>query len=270
MEWTDAATHPGGGAGEEPPTIDLTLLALRDASQNEGPAQQHLPALASETPLFASILRAVLLQQGEEEKDKKLEDLAPAAPGVFPVLTHLLAADEALAGCSAARVDVSDTRSAASGAAGLLRDGDSLPPAAIPTMSDEVGYRPARSVGPPKIKIPSISTLADVQQKLLPANTPRRVCQYAFLKNDIVWICKNCQADETCVLCNDCFRNSDHEGHEVYFYHAQVPVRLLIVPPIVSLNQTALFPTGAAVLLLLLLYIVGGSGCSPLRAFRGC
>ncbi|CAN0435741.1 unnamed protein product, partial [Ectocarpus sp. 13 AM-2016] len=59
----------------------------------------------------------------------------------------------------------------------------------------------------------------------LPADTPRRVCQYAFLKNDIVWICKECQADETCVLCNDCFRSSDHEGHEVYFYHAQVPVR---------------------------------------------
>ncbi|CAN0022435.1 unnamed protein product, partial [Ectocarpus sp. 12 AP-2014] len=55
----------------------------------------------------------------------------------------------------------------------------------------------------------------------LPADTPRRVCQYAFLKNDIVWICKECQADETCVLCNDCFRSSDHEGHEVYFYHAQ-------------------------------------------------
>ncbi|CAN0328369.1 unnamed protein product, partial [Hapterophycus canaliculatus] len=67
----------------------------------------------------------------------------------------------------------------------------------------------------------SIASLSDVRRKLLPADTPRRVCQYAFLKNDIVWICKECQADETCVLCNDCFRSSDHEGHEVYFYHAQ-------------------------------------------------
>ncbi|CAN0167694.1 unnamed protein product, partial [Laminaria digitata] len=57
-------------------------------------------------------------------------------------------------------------------------------------------------------------------KSLLP-EVPRRVCQYAFRKNDIVWICKACQADETCVLCNDCFRSSDHEGHEVYFYHAQ-------------------------------------------------
>ncbi|CAM9897529.1 unnamed protein product, partial [Sphacelaria rigidula] len=56
---------------------------------------------------------------------------------------------------------------------------------------------------------------------LLAEDAPRRVCQYAFRRNDIVWICKVCQADETCVLCNDCFRNSDHRGHEVYFYHAQ-------------------------------------------------
>ena len=26
--------------------------------------------------------------------------------------------------------------------------------------------------------------------------------------------------DETCVICNDCYQASDHEGHEVYFYHS--------------------------------------------------
>lgn len=50
---------------------------------------------------------------------------------------------------------------------------------------------------------------------------PRQVCQYQFRKNDIVWICRSCQKDETCVLCNDCFQDSKHEGHEVYFYHSQ-------------------------------------------------
>jgi hypothetical protein len=50
---------------------------------------------------------------------------------------------------------------------------------------------------------------------------PRKVCQYQFRKNDIVWICRSCQTDETCVLCNDCFQDSAHEGHEVYFYHSQ-------------------------------------------------
>lgn len=48
----------------------------------------------------------------------------------------------------------------------------------------------------------------------------KQVCQYQFKKHDIVWICKSCQADETCVLCNDCFSDSKHEGHDVYFYHS--------------------------------------------------
>ena len=49
---------------------------------------------------------------------------------------------------------------------------------------------------------------------------PRRVCQHPFKKNDIVWVCRTCQADETCVLCHSCFSNSRHEGHDVAFYHA--------------------------------------------------
>jgi hypothetical protein len=50
---------------------------------------------------------------------------------------------------------------------------------------------------------------------------PRRVCQHPFKKNDIVWVCRTCQADETCVLCHACYTNSNHEGHDVAFYHAQ-------------------------------------------------
>lgn len=50
---------------------------------------------------------------------------------------------------------------------------------------------------------------------------PRRVCQHPFKKNDIVWVCRTCQADETCVLCHDCFSQSNHEHHDVAFYHAQ-------------------------------------------------
>ena len=51
-------------------------------------------------------------------------------------------------------------------------------------------------------------------------NYRRRVCQYAFMKNVIVWICRTCQVDETCVLCHDCFSHSNHEGLDVAFYHA--------------------------------------------------
>ena len=50
--------------------------------------------------------------------------------------------------------------------------------------------------------------------------SPRQVCQHHFRKNDIVWVCKTCQSDETCVLCNACFNDSNHEGHDVIFYHA--------------------------------------------------
>jgi Putative zinc finger in N-recognin (UBR box) len=50
---------------------------------------------------------------------------------------------------------------------------------------------------------------------------PRRVCQHPFKKNDIVWVCRTCQADETCVLCHACFSHSQHDGHDVAFYHAQ-------------------------------------------------
>lgn len=50
---------------------------------------------------------------------------------------------------------------------------------------------------------------------------PRAVCQYQFKKNDITWMCRTCQSDETSVLCNACWEDSKHEGHEVYYYHSQ-------------------------------------------------
>jgi Putative zinc finger in N-recognin (UBR box) len=59
------------------------------------------------------------------------------------------------------------------------------------------------------------------QLELIGQTVPRRVCQHPFKKNDIVWVCRTCQADETCVLCHTCFSQSNHEGHDVAFYHAQ-------------------------------------------------
>ena len=55
----------------------------------------------------------------------------------------------------------------------------------------------------------------------LGSSIPRRVCQHPFRRNDIVWVCRTCQSDETCVLCHECFVDSHHEGHDVAFYHAQ-------------------------------------------------
>ena len=39
-------------------------------------------------------------------------------------------------------------------------------------------------------------------------------CGYIFKTGDIAWVCRTCQADDTCVLCQECFAASDHEGHE--------------------------------------------------------
>ena len=43
-------------------------------------------------------------------------------------------------------------------------------------------------------------------------------CGYVFRRGDIAWNCRTCQTDATCVLCESCFRESDHEGHEVFFH----------------------------------------------------
>ena len=43
-------------------------------------------------------------------------------------------------------------------------------------------------------------------------------CGYVFKRGDIAWNCRTCQTDATCVVCDDCFRQSDHTGHEVYFH----------------------------------------------------
>lgn len=56
---------------------------------------------------------------------------------------------------------------------------------------------------------------------ILGSAIPRRVCQFPFKRNDIVWVCRTCQADETCVLCHACYKQSNHVGHDVAFYHAQ-------------------------------------------------
>ena len=78
----------------------------------------------------------------------------------------------------------------------------------------------------PLTQIVTNEAVASTQQALeqlqaCASASPRRVCQYPFKKNDIVWMCRTCQNDETCALCHECFSNSDHKGHDVAFFHAQ-------------------------------------------------
>lgn len=48
----------------------------------------------------------------------------------------------------------------------------------------------------------------------------KSVCGCVFKKGDLVWNCRNCAKDPTCVQCDPCFRKSNHKGHEVYFHRA--------------------------------------------------
>eukprot|EP01138_Halocafeteria_seosinensis_P005042 gb/GECG01005155.1/.p1 GENE.gb/GECG01005155.1/~~gb/GECG01005155.1/.p1 ORF type:complete len:2519 (+),score=306.53 gb/GECG01005155.1/:1-7557(+) len=45
-----------------------------------------------------------------------------------------------------------------------------------------------------------------------------QMCGKVFGEGDIVYICKDCGFDPTCVQCQECFHRSDHEGHDVYFH----------------------------------------------------
>jgi hypothetical protein len=51
-----------------------------------------------------------------------------------------------------------------------------------------------------------------------PKSSTQTLCGYLFQRNDIVFNCKTCQSDETCVLCLKCFQNGNHEGHDVFFH----------------------------------------------------
>ena len=69
--------------------------------------------------------------------------------------------------------------------------------------------RPKLSRG---IDVKQLQTLADLDD--------RAICGKVFLQGDIVWTCRQCAKDPTCVQCDQCFRKADHVGHEVYFHRA--------------------------------------------------
>ena len=53
----------------------------------------------------------------------------------------------------------------------------------------------------------------------LSAAAPQRVCSKTFSHGDVIWKCRTCQVgDDTCVVCQACFQDGDHEGHDVSFY----------------------------------------------------
>lgn len=49
----------------------------------------------------------------------------------------------------------------------------------------------------------------------------KSVCGHVFVRGDLVWSCRSCAKDPTCVQCDKCFKNSEHTNHEVVFYRSQ-------------------------------------------------
>jgi ATP-dependent Clp protease adapter protein ClpS len=54
----------------------------------------------------------------------------------------------------------------------------------------------------------------------LPNANRRTICGNVFKKGEIVWTCRTCAKDPTCVQCDTCFKGSDHTDHEVHFHRA--------------------------------------------------
>ena len=101
----------------------------------------------------------------------------------------------------------------------------------IPTSEEEIWNEPTTTsplVAPQSFlssarpRTTSSSLASRLKDRLARAHPgmkrPRRPCGYVFQRGDIAWNCRTCQTDATCVICDECFRNSNHEGHEVYFH----------------------------------------------------
>ncbi|KAL7520416.1 hypothetical protein ACHAWX_006661 [Stephanocyclus meneghinianus] len=99
---------------------------------------------------------------------------------------------------------------------------------ASPLLTTKLADWPTESAH--QLPLPSLSNLLSSLQQLQRGIDPKssharasrtptgQPCGYVFRRNDIAWNCRTCQTDSTCVLCDACFRNSNHEGHEVFFH----------------------------------------------------
>jgi len=53
----------------------------------------------------------------------------------------------------------------------------------------------------------------EVLQQLSSLNSPPAQCGKVFKMGEPTYSCRDCGLDPTCVLCVDCFKNSEHGGH---------------------------------------------------------
>lgn len=64
-----------------------------------------------------------------------------------------------------------------------------------------------------------LSTYLGDEGFVLPSDEPGATssCGRIFEHGDVIYRCKDCTHDETCVLCSTCFNDDDHVGHRISF-----------------------------------------------------
>ena len=64
------------------------------------------------------------------------------------------------------------------------------------------------------------SSRAELIAALGEAHEDGIICGRVFQEGDLAFNCNDCQSDPTCVMCEDCFKDSEHTGHDVSFHRA--------------------------------------------------
>ena len=54
----------------------------------------------------------------------------------------------------------------------------------------------------------------------LASDSAGHICGHVFRGGELCYNCRQCQADGSCVLCEACFKRSNHEGHDFSFHLA--------------------------------------------------
>jgi len=62
----------------------------------------------------------------------------------------------------------------------------------------------------------SFHSPSDIKKKLQAIKLPNGICGRKFGQYEYGWYCKDCQKDNGCIICTDCFERGNHRGHRVY------------------------------------------------------
>lgn len=105
------------------------------------------------------------------------------------------------------------------------RGGGLTPPSPLPSPSLSPASPPLdahaqqqRRLKREQRRVASVVPRAAFFRQFASRSASHGLCGYVFQRNDIAFNCKTCQFDETCVLCLTCYRNGNHDGHDIFFH----------------------------------------------------